>query len=153
MPPLSDFTLTWIAGAEACLSTFSHLRERSILLEDIMRTTVRTALVVASLALTGIPAVLAHPAGGPVRDAGILGKPVELAQYWGDGRCERLRRACLFKFERGESGEGNCRRYRRECRSAGSYCAYLRRACLYRYELGEVGEGNCRRYRRECGRY
>jgi hypothetical protein len=152
MPPLSDFSLTWIAGEEACLSTFSHLRERSILVEDIMRTTVRTALVIAGLALTGIPAVLAHPTGGPVRDAGILGKPVELAQYWGD-RCERLRRACLFKFERGESGEGNCRRYRRECRSAGSYCAYLRRACLYRYELGEVGEGNCRRYRRECGRY
>ncbi len=29
--------------------------------------------------------------------------------------CARLRRACLYKYERGEAGEGNCRRYRREC--------------------------------------
>lgn len=29
--------------------------------------------------------------------------------------CERLRRACIYKEERGEVGEGNCRRYRHEC--------------------------------------
>lgn len=29
--------------------------------------------------------------------------------------CERLRRACVYKHERGETGEGNCRRYRSEC--------------------------------------
>ncbi len=34
---------------------------------------------------------------------------------WDDRRCRRLRRACEFKRERGETGEGNCRRYRREC--------------------------------------
>ena len=47
------------------------------------------------------------------------------AQYGRDDRgwrgersrryCERLRRACYFKNERGEGGEGNCRRYRTEC--------------------------------------
>ena len=29
--------------------------------------------------------------------------------------CARLRRACMFKEERGQVGEGNCRRYRRQC--------------------------------------
>ena len=29
--------------------------------------------------------------------------------------CARLRRACIFKEERGQVGEGNCRRYRRQC--------------------------------------
>lgn len=32
------------------------------------------------------------------------------------GRCETLRRACLFKEELGERGMGNCRRYREVCR-------------------------------------
>ena len=36
------------------------------------------------------------------------------AQY-DDRYCRRLRRACEYKDERGETGEGNCRRYRREC--------------------------------------
>jgi hypothetical protein len=30
--------------------------------------------------------------------------------------CERLRRDCAYKDERGERGEGNCRRYREVCR-------------------------------------
>lgn len=39
-----------------------------------------------------------------------------IVEHVQDGRyCRRLRRACEFKFERGEQGEGNCRRYRREC--------------------------------------
>jgi len=36
-------------------------------------------------------------------------------QYRHGGYCERLRRACVYKNERGEVGEGNCRRYRSEC--------------------------------------
>jgi hypothetical protein len=69
---------------------------------------------------------------------------VEQVQY---SYCERLRRACIYKEERGEVGEGNCRRYRYECGGDGrSYCQRLRDACYY----GERGEGNCRRYRREC---
>ena len=35
--------------------------------------------------------------------------------YRHGGYCERLRRACVYKHERGEVGEGNCRRYRSEC--------------------------------------
>ena len=30
--------------------------------------------------------------------------------------CERLRRACRHKEDRGEEGMGNCRRYREMCR-------------------------------------
>ena len=29
--------------------------------------------------------------------------------------CEELRRACMYKEERGEEGMGNCRRYRETC--------------------------------------
>ena len=39
---------------------------------------------------------------------------VELAAY-GEGRCRRLRRACVNKDARGERGMGNCARYRRAC--------------------------------------
>lgn len=37
-------------------------------------------------------------------------------RYYRDDTCERLRRACIYKEERGEEGMGNCRRYRRVCR-------------------------------------
>lgn len=33
-----------------------------------------------------------------------------------DTTCARLRRACVYKNERGDEGMGNCRRYRRICR-------------------------------------
>jgi hypothetical protein len=46
-----------------------------------------------------------------------LGTGVENIQYERSRYCERLRRACRFKDERGETGEGNCRRYREECRT------------------------------------
>lgn len=121
---------------------------RTQIVEVFMSTTVRTALIIVGLALIGVPAVLANPIAGSVRDAATLGSSVEQVQYWG-GRCERLRRACIYKEERGEVGEGNCRRYRQEC-LGNSYCERLRRACVYKYERDEVGEGNCRRYRREC---
>jgi hypothetical protein len=68
------------------------------------------------------------------------------------GHCERLRRACEYKNERGEAGEGNCRRYREECGERAHYCERLRRACEHKYERGDEGQGNCRRYREECGR-
>ena len=29
--------------------------------------------------------------------------------------CQALRRACVYKEERGQEGRGNCRRYRAEC--------------------------------------
>jgi len=85
--------------------------------------------------------------GGMAIDASLL----QRAQYSHSRYCERLRRACTYKEERGEVGEGNCRRYRAECRVRLSYCGELRRACLYKEERGQVGDGNCRRYRHECG--
>ena len=75
---------------------------------------------------------------------------VQPVQY-GGGYCERLRRACVYKEYRGETGEGNCRRYRAECGGGSSYCERLRRACVYKEYRGEEGQGNCRRYRNECG--
>ena len=119
------------------------------IVEEQMRTTIRAALVVVGLSFLGMPAVMAGPAGPTVGEAGILGNLVEPVQFWGWGRCERLRRACVQKDERGETGEGNCRRYREECQRGG-YCERLRRACIDKDERGETGEGNCRRYRREC---
>ena len=109
-------------------------------------------VLTASLGFASVSTVLAAPAGssGAFR-FGELHNAVEQVQYWGGNRCERLRRACVNKDERGERGEGNCRRYREECGSAESYCERLRRACFYKEERGERGEGNCRRYRSECG--
>jgi hypothetical protein len=115
-----------------------------------MRATVRAILVAIGTGAMGVSAGLALP-GNPVTGTKASEALVEPAQYWGGGRCERLRRACQYKEERGEVGEGNCRRYREECGGV-SYCERLRRACVYKDYRGEVGEGNCRRYRYECGR-
>lgn len=108
------------------------------------------ALIAAIILAVGLWLVNAGaaPIGVDVR-AGVFEGVVEQVQ-WGGGRCERLRRACIYKDEKGETGEGNCRRYRAEC-EGGGYCARLRRACIYKDQSGETGEGNCRRYRRECG--
>lgn len=115
-----------------------------------MRTILCAIVLVAGLGLAGVPGAVAAPVGG-IRDGGVLETVVDHVQY-GRGRyCERLRRACVYKEERGEVGEGNCRRYRAECGGRVSYCERLRRACVYKEERGEVGEGNCRRYRSECG--
>jgi hypothetical protein len=49
---------------------------------------------------------------------GIIGGIGEIVGGGGGGngnRCERLRRACMFKDERGDRGQGNCRRFREEC--------------------------------------
>ena len=111
-----------------------------------MRTMI-AAMLLASLASAAN--ALAPPAvggrGAPARER----LTVEV-QDWRGGYCERLRRSCLYKQERGEVGEGNCRRYRAECSRRVSYCGQLRRACLYKENRGEVGEGNCRRYRQQC---
>jgi hypothetical protein len=118
-----------------------------------MRAKVRTVLLLAGIGLMGASAAgLAAPHGNAVRDTAGLETLVQPAQYWRGDRCERLRRACQNKEERGEVGEGNCRRYREEC-GGTSYCDRLRRACVYKEYRGESGEGNCRRYRRECGGY
>jgi len=121
-----------------------------------MRTTLNAVILAFALGLASVSSVAAAPAGGSVREAGRVETGVEHVQYWGGGGgyCERLRRACIYREQRGEVGEGNCRRYRAECGGGGpSYCERLRHACVYREQRGEVGEGNCRRYRAECGGY
>src|SRR5215470_870579 len=111
------------------------------------------ALVHAIVLATGLGLASATTAAAtPIsvdahRSSGSLVEPV---QYWQGRHCERLRRACIYKEERGELGEGNCRRYRAECTGRVSYCERLRRACIHKEERGEVGYGNCRRYRIEC---
>jgi len=95
-------------------------------------------------------ASVSSPAATPV--LGSQETLVEKVQYDRGGYCERLRRACIYKEERGEAGEGNCRRYRAECGGRVSYCERLRRACVHKEERDQVGYGNCRRYRIECGR-
>jgi hypothetical protein len=78
----------------------------------------------ASLILAAV--TLAPPASTATGAPAVQSEPslLQLVQYggWRAEReysyrryCARLRRACMFKEERGEIGEGNCRRYRREC--------------------------------------
>jgi hypothetical protein len=110
---------------------------------------VMAALIFAAGLGMGVTSSMATPISAGV-GLGLGKNIVEPVQYWG-GRCERLRRACEYKGERGEVGEGNCRRYRAECGGGVSSCERLRRACVNKEERGEVGEGNCRRYRNECG--
>jgi hypothetical protein len=112
-----------------------------------MRALIAAIILAAGL---GLVSAGAAPVSVDVRAGGSEGV-VEQVQYWGGGYCERLRRACFYKYERGEVGEGNCRRYREECGGRASYCRQLRNACVYKYQRGEAGEGNCRRYREQCG--
>jgi hypothetical protein len=106
-------------------------------MENVM---LRTAMLAAGLALAGamlLPgAVSAAPMAPLASVSDALGSAAQKAQYYGGWRerdyyrerrwdhdgywhrrrhCERLRRACIYKDERGEVGEGNCRRYRRAC--------------------------------------
>ncbi len=115
-----------------------------------MRTMIAFTIVAVASALGSGTAALAIPLAGGQGTAAHA-KQIEQIQYWRGDHCERLRRACTYKEERGEVGEGNCRRYRAECSRRLSYCGQLRQACLYKERRGEIGEGNCRRYRRECG--
>jgi hypothetical protein len=117
-----------------------------------MRSIIAAAALAAGLGLATLPGAVAAPGGLVAGDAtGVLESVVDRVQYWRGGYCERLRRACEYKDERGEWGQGNCRRYREECTGRVSYCERLRRACIYKDDRGEWGQGNCRRYRYECG--
>jgi hypothetical protein len=118
-----------------------------------MRRRLNAVIVAIGLGLAGVPSAIAAPVHAGVREASRMERGVEHVQYWGGGYCERLRRACVYKEQRGEAGEGNCRRYRSECGGRASYCERLRRACIYKEQRGEAGEGNCRRFRSECGGY
>lgn len=112
-----------------------------------MQATFAAIILATGLGLASVTSAAATPISDVYRSSQTL---VEQVQYWREGHCARLRRACIYKEERGEVGEGNCRRYRAECGGRPSYCERLRRACAYKEERGEVGYGNCRRYRIEC---
>ena len=86
----------------------------------IMRVVIGAMVLAAGLGLVGAASGAAAPVG--VRDVGSPERGVEQVQYWRGGYCERLRRACTYKEERGETGYGNCRRYREECGGRASYC-------------------------------
>ena len=66
-------------------------------------------LVFAGAGIAGLPASAAPFGTAPQPQASVV------EQTQGYYYCRRLRRACEFKYERGEVGEGNCARYRREC--------------------------------------
>jgi hypothetical protein len=119
--------------------------------EQNMHKSVIALGAVAAMSLFGLHSASAAPVGAVGSPAAFDQATIQLAQYWRGGYCARLRRACEFKYERGEVGEGNCRRYRQECGGRASYCERLRRACFNKDVRGEVGQGNCRRYRAECG--
>jgi len=120
-----------------------------------MRAMIGAIILGTGLGLGSVPSTVAASVGVDVLRAGGPKDVVEHVQFWGDWRgryCERLRRACASKHERGEEGYGHCRRYREECLGRRSYCERLRRACASKHERGEEGYGHCRRYREECGR-
>jgi hypothetical protein len=70
------------------------------------------SLLLASTLAFGVSAASAAPAGVDIRSAAPA---TAVEQVQSERTCRRLRRACMFKDERGERGEGNCRRYRRVC--------------------------------------
>ena len=74
----------------------------------------KTSVFAVVVAGTLLPPVLARSQQIEIGPGGIyLNNNHE--RNWGR-ECEELRRACEFKYERGERGEGNCRRYRELCR-------------------------------------
>jgi len=114
-----------------------------------MRRFIFGLLLAIGVGFAGLSSASAAPiSGGDVGRGTIVSGMAQTVQY--SGYCERLKRHCIYKEERGESGQGNCHRYRVECGHA-NYCERLRQACRYKYERGEEGQGNCRRYHRECG--
>jgi hypothetical protein len=80
-----------------------------------MRTILSAIVLVAGFGLAGVATATAAPVDSGARSGDVLESIVEKVHYRRGRYCERLRRACVYKEERGEVGEGNCRRYRSEC--------------------------------------
>jgi hypothetical protein len=75
-----------------------------------MRTTLFAAALIAGLGYVGTASAAPLADAKPLFSGQNLVEHVQSSSY-----CRRLRRACMFKDERGERGMGNCRRYRRIC--------------------------------------
>ena len=80
-----------------------------------MRSILAGATMAAALGLAALPTSAAPFNVGGVESADSGAQHIQYGRER-DRYCERLRRACANKDERGERGEGNCRRYREECR-------------------------------------
>src|SRR5262249_35325890 len=125
-----------------------------------MRIVIGATILAAGLVLAGDPGAVAASVGANVRGVALPESAAEQVQYW-DGRyCERLRRACVYKEERGEVGEGNCRRYREECGGSTRYDddyytrRYDRSDRYYRFYDYPHRRAQQRRVDRNlCGRY
>jgi hypothetical protein len=77
--------------------------------EKLMQATVRMVFLVTGIGAIGImgaSASLAAPGGNLTHATADLETLVQPAQYWRGSYCDRLRRACVYKEERGEVGEG-----------------------------------------------
>jgi hypothetical protein len=83
-----------------------------VALEKKMRTVIVGMFATIGVGFAALPSA-AGPLGNAPRTAAPEARLVEQVQM--SSYCRRLRRACTYKYERGEVGEGNCRRYRREC--------------------------------------
>ena len=77
-----------------------------------MRNAIKAVAAGAAMLMMATGASYAAPVSNP-HLSGAFDTGVLQVQY--GGHCERLRRACEFKNDRGEAGEGNYRRYREEC--------------------------------------
>jgi len=101
------------------------------------------ALIAGGAALSLSSAASAAPIGGGASGAASAGDTgITLAQY-GGSYCNRLRQACRYQRQLGETGAGNCARYRAQC-SGGSY-GYRP---TYRYYRGYKSSDPYWRYRR-----
>jgi hypothetical protein len=74
------------------------------------------SIIFAAVVMTCGGAIVLPASAVPTSGARGITDGQSIVEHVQDSRyCRRLRRACEFKYERGEQGEGNCRRYRREC--------------------------------------
>jgi len=93
------------------------MRTRIPLLAGLCLATITLAPLAASAAPTSaMTSISATSADTSPHAVGWRDREWRRERYYRHGGyCERLRRACVYKHERGEVGEGNCRRYRSEC--------------------------------------
>jgi hypothetical protein len=112
--------LRYVARIAADLSKETHMRTRVPLLASMCLATVTLAPLAASAAptsaMTSVATASADTSLHAVTYYGWRDREWRRERHYRHGGyCERLRRACAYKYERGEVGEGNCRRYRSEC--------------------------------------
>lgn len=121
-----------------------------------MRRIIQGLVLAIGIGFAGLSGASAAPVSADSAQ-GITVQGASVQKVYYGGYCERLRRACVYKHERGEEGMGNCRRYQHECGEdrdgydRREYCRRLWHKCEYKYERGEEGQGNCRRAQAECG--